>query len=63
MLSGTVHVSFIQPPTQQVFTEHLLSVGHVLGTGDTAENETEKTLYLAELAFSWDGQREEESRK
>lgn len=27
------------------------------------ENKTEKNLCLVELAFSWHGQREEESRK
>ena len=37
-LPGTVRLFFAQSLTQQIFIEHLLYVGHVLGTGDTTEN-------------------------
>ena len=60
VLPGAVRLFFAQSLTQQIFIEHLLYVGHVLGTGDTTEN---NHPCLAELAFYWDGQREEESRK
>ena len=33
--SGTVSFFFIQPLIQQIFTEHLLCIRHVLGTGNT----------------------------